>query len=102
MAVAKKNLSNILALLFAGFAVFAGLMILLKLYTPLTNNRWFIDEKTGVADIIDFFQYYQASDLAQSSNSKLIYDPNIQKSWADRPKGKLSTRNMGSLWQEFS
>ncbi len=84
MAVAKKNLSNILGLLFAGFAVFAGLMILLKLYTPLTNNRWFINEKTGVADIIDFFQYYQASDLAQSSNSKLIYDPNIQKSWADK------------------
>ena len=82
MSTGKSRISSIVLTGFAIFVLFASLMIGLKLKAPIENNRWYINEQKRTADIIDFFQYYQASDLAHSNQSVKVYDPEIQKQWA--------------------
>ncbi|MCA9816652.1 MAG: DUF2029 domain-containing protein [Cyanobacteria bacterium HKST-UBA01] len=79
----RGKLSWLTAAIFIIFALFSTLMMVHKLSEPLLNPRWFINTKTGKADITDFFQYYQASALGQSKQSKKVYDPDVQKAWAD-------------------
>lgn len=79
----RGKLSWLTAAIFISFSLFATLMMVHKLSEPLLNPRWFMNTKTGKADITDFFQYYQASALGQSKQSKKVYDPAVQKAWAD-------------------
>ena len=81
MAPGKSTVSMIFLTGFAVFLLFAFFMIGFKLVKPLTDPRWYLNEKKNTADIIDFFQYYQASDLAHSSQSKQVYEPEVQKQW---------------------
>lgn len=87
MATGKNSisfLSPVAAVLFAIFVLFSAVMLAHKLSEPLLEPRWFINKKENRADIIDFFQYYQASDLAKSPKRSQVYDPETQKWWADK------------------
>lgn len=71
------------------------LMIGHKLIVPLSNPRWFIDKQKNEYHVIDFFQYYQASELARSHlDSCNVYNPETQKAWFNKLVAPLSSNEV--------
>lgn len=86
-----------LALRLVAFVVliFACIMIAHKLIVPLSDARWFIDRKTNEHRVIDFFQYYQASELARSHlDSCNVYNPDRQRTWFNELVAPLSSKEV--------
>lgn len=81
MSKGKKSISAALLIAFCSFFVFTLLMNVMKLKAPAQSDRWYVNEKENKADIIDFFQYYQASQLARSDKSVHVYDAKTQRQW---------------------
>ncbi|QQR59622.1 MAG: DUF2029 domain-containing protein [Candidatus Melainabacteria bacterium] len=74
---------------------FSCLMIAHKLIVPLSDARWFIDKKTNEYHVIDFFQYYQASELARSKlDSCNVYNPDRQRTWFNDLVAPLSSNEV--------
>ncbi|MBP7862339.1 DUF2029 domain-containing protein [bacterium] len=74
---------------------FSCLMIAHKLIVPLSDTRWFIDKKTNEYHVIDFFQYYQASELARSKlDSCNVYNPDRQRTWFNDLVAPLSSNEV--------
>ncbi len=74
---------------------FSCLMIAHKLIVPLSDARWFIDKKTNEYHVIDFFQYYQASELARSRlDSCNVYNPERQRVWFNDLVAPLSSNEV--------
>jgi len=70
-------------------------MIAHKLIVPLSDARWFIDKKTNEYHVIDFFQYYQASELARSKlDSCNVYNPDRQRTWFNQLVAPLSSNEV--------
>ncbi len=74
---------------------FSCLMIAHKLIVPLSDARWFIDKKTNKYHVIDFFQYYQASELSRSHlDSCNVYNPERQRLWFNNLVAPLSSNEV--------
>ncbi|MBX9693846.1 MAG: DUF2029 domain-containing protein [Cyanobacteria bacterium] len=63
------------------FFAFTLLMIGFKVTEPLSNDKWFLDMEHKKPNVTDFFQYYQAAQLATSEKSRAVYDPQVQLDW---------------------
>lgn len=50
---------------------------------PLLDSQWYLHTSTLEASLIDFSQFYQAGQMALSPQSHHIYEPLVQKCWAD-------------------
>lgn len=75
--------------------IFSCLMIAHKLIVPLSDARWFIDKKANEYRVIDFFQYYQASELARSHlDSCNVYNPDRQLTWFNNLVAPLSSKEV--------
>ncbi len=69
----------LLAVVAVLFFAFTQVMIVFKLAQPLCRADWFVEAKTH--HVIDFFQFYQVSELAKSNQSHRVYDIDVQKEW---------------------
>ncbi len=65
----------------AMFFAFSFSMLGVKLAQPLSNEKWYLDLKEQKWNVTDFFQYYQAAQLATSEKSRQVYDPQVQLEW---------------------
>ncbi len=71
------------------------LMIGHKLLVPACDPTWYIDKTKNTYFLIDFFQYYQASQLSLSfPDCHNVYNPETQRLWADHLVAPLSTNEV--------
>lgn len=66
------------------FFVFSQIMLWFKLVVPIFDSQWYLDLDNRKYDVTDFFQYYQASQLAVSELSHQVYDPVVQREWFNK------------------
>lgn len=66
------------------FFVFSQIMLWFKLVVPIFDSQWYLDLDNRKHDVTDFFQYYQASQLAVSELSHQVYDPVVQSEWFNK------------------
>jgi|AGTN01.2.fsa_nt_gi hypothetical protein len=63
------------------FFVLSQIMLWFKLIVPIFDSQWYLDLDNRKHEVTDFFQYFQAGQLALSDLSHQVYDPEIQREW---------------------
>ncbi len=66
-----------------GFFIFTQLATILLLARPLADGQWHLHATANSPTLIDFSQSYQAGQLAVSKQALHIYEPEVQKTWAN-------------------
>lgn len=66
------------------FFVFSQIMLWFKLAVPIFDSQWYLDLDNRKHEVTDFFQYYQASQLALSDLAHQVYDPEVQREWFNK------------------
>lgn len=78
----RKFLGRALLIAAVLFFLFSQAMLWLKVLAPLADAKWYLDIPHQRQNVTDFFQYYQAGQLALSAElSHKVYDPEVQRQW---------------------